>query len=556
MMIRLYPEQLRAQLTEGLRAAYLLLGNDPLLLQESQDAIREAAAAQGFTEHHTFSIDNSTDWQAIFALSQAMSLFASRQTLLLILPENGPNAAINEQLATLVGLLHDDLLLIVRGNKLTKAQENAAWLTALAQRAVQVSCQTPEYAQLPCWLAARAKQHQLQLDDAASQLLCYCYEGNLLALAQALERLALLWPDGKLTLPRVEQAVNDAAHFTPYHWVDALLAGKSKRVLHVLQQLRLEGCEPAILLRTLQRELLLLVTLKRQATHTPLRSLFDKHRVWQNRRQLLSDALTRLSGEQLRQAVTLLTRAELTFKQDYGHDVWPELESLSLLLCHKALADVFVDMTQLQAIYGGTFDPVHYGHLKPVEILANQIGLSKVIIMPNNVPPHRPQPEATSAQRVHMLKLAIADKPLFTLDERELRRDTPSWTAQTLQEWRQEQGPRKPLAFIIGQDSLLTFPTWHNYETILDNAHLIVCRRPGYPLTMAQEADQRWLDRHLTHDVESLHNRPSGVIYLAETPWFDISATIIRQRLERGESCAEMLPAAVLDYIREQGLYC
>lgn len=84
-----------------------------------------------------------------------------------------------------------------------------------------------------------------------------------------------------------------------------------------------------------------------------------------------------------------------------------------------------VDMTQLQAIYGGTFDPVHYGHLKPVEIPANQIGLSKVIIMPNNVPPHRPQPEATSAQRVHMLKLAIADKPLFTLDERELRRDTP-----------------------------------------------------------------------------------------------------------------------------------
>ena len=342
-MIRLYPEQLRAQLTEGLRAAYLLLGNDPLLLQESQDAIREAAAAQGFIEHHTASIDASTDWSALFSLSQAMSLFASRQTLLLILPENGPNVAINEQLATLVSMLHDDLLLIVRGNKLTKAQDNAAWIAALASRAVQVSCQTPEYAQLPRWLAARAKQHHLQLDDAASQLLCYCYEGNLLALAQALERLALLWPDGKLTLPRVEQAVNDAAHFTPYHWVDALLAGKSKRVLHVLQQLRLEGSEPAILLRTLQRELLLLVNLKRQSAHTPLRTLFDKHRVWQNRRQLVSDALARLSADQLRQAVTLLTRAELTFKQDYGHSVWPELESLSLLLCHKALADVFID---------------------------------------------------------------------------------------------------------------------------------------------------------------------------------------------------------------------
>ena len=108
-------------------------------------------------------------------------------------------------------------------------------------------------------------------------------------------------------------------------------------------------------------------------------------------------------------------------------------------------------MHSLQALYGGTFDPVHYGHLKPVEILANLIGLQRVTIMPNNVPPHRPQPEATSEQRKEMLALAIADKPLFRLDERELRRDTPSWTSQTLQEWRAEQGPDQPLAFIIGQ---------------------------------------------------------------------------------------------------------
>lgn len=342
-MIRLYPEQLRAQLSEGLRAAYLLLGNDPLLLQESQDAVRHAATEQGFIEHHTFSLDASTDWNEIFSLSQALSLFSSRQTLLLLLPENGPNAAINEQLTRLISLLHDDLLLIIRGNKLTKAQENAAWVSALASNAVQVSCQTPEQAQLPRWLATRAKLLNLQLDEPASQLLCYCYEGNLLALSQALERLSLLWPDGKLTLPRVEQAVNDAAHFTPFHWVDALLAGKSKRALHILQQLRLEGSEPVILLRTVQRELLLLVNLKRQSAHTPLRALFDKHRVWQNRRGLVGDAINRLSGDQLRQAVTLLTQAELTLKQDYGQSVWAELESLSLLLCHKALADVFID---------------------------------------------------------------------------------------------------------------------------------------------------------------------------------------------------------------------
>lgn len=101
---------------------------------------------------------------------------------------------------------------------------------------------------------------------------------------------------------------------------------------------------------------------------------------------------------------------------------------------------LMVDMKSLQALFGGTFDPVHYGHLKPVEILANLIGLSRVIIMPNNVPPHRAQPEASGEQRKRMVELAIADKPLFSLDERELKRDTASYTAQTLKEWREEQG--------------------------------------------------------------------------------------------------------------------
>ncbi|POP42812.1 nicotinic acid mononucleotide adenylyltransferase [Superficieibacter electus] len=212
-------------------------------------------------------------------------------------------------------------------------------------------------------------------------------------------------------------------------------------------------------------------------------------------------------------------------------------------------------MTRLQALFGGTFDPVHYGHLKPVETLANLVGLDRTILMPNNVPPHRPQPVASSAQRKKMLELAIADKPLFGLDERELRRDTPSWTSQTLQEWREEQGADKPLAFIIGQDSLLTFHTWHRYETILDYAHVLVCRRPGYPSTLPDPDRQAWLERHLTHDPEALHSLPGGKIYLAETPWYDISSTQIRERLARQQSCHDLLPFAVEEYIQQQGLY-
>lgn len=134
-------------------------------------------------------------------------------------------------------------------------------------------------------------------------------------------------------------------------------------------------------------------------------------------------------------------------------------------------------MASLQALFGGTFDPIHYGHLQTVEALARQVGLRQVTLLPNNVPPHRPQPEASAAQRVAMVELAIADRPLFNLDTRELARQTPSWTVETLEQLRAERGAAQPLAFIIGQDSLLSLHKWHRWESLLDLCHLLVCQR-------------------------------------------------------------------------------
>ncbi|AFJ47796.1 nicotinate-nucleotide adenylyltransferase [Shimwellia blattae] len=211
--------------------------------------------------------------------------------------------------------------------------------------------------------------------------------------------------------------------------------------------------------------------------------------------------------------------------------------------------------SSLLALFGGTFDPIHYGHLKPVEALARQIALRHVVIMPNNVPPHRPQPQASSEQRKIMVSLAIARNPLFQLDCRELQRTSPSFTADTLEEIRQETGPRRPLAFIIGQDSLLTLPRWHRYQRISELCHLLVCRRPGYPVKMDSAAHQHWLDSRLTRNIADLHQQPGGKIFLADTPLFDISATTIRKRLEQAQSCADLLPPAVMQYIIDQGLY-
>jgi DNA polymerase-3 subunit delta len=126
--------------------------------------------------------------------------------------------------------------------------------------------------------------------------------------------------------------------------VDALLAGKSKRAWHILQQLQQEEVEPVILLRTLQRELLLLLTLQRATAHTQQRTLFDQHKVWQNRRSLITQALQRITDLQLQQAVRLLSTIEVALKKDHQQSVWSALENLSMLICGKPLTTSFSDV--------------------------------------------------------------------------------------------------------------------------------------------------------------------------------------------------------------------
>ncbi|WP_457913411.1 DNA polymerase III subunit delta [Candidatus Gillettellia adelgis] len=342
-MIRIYSNQLAAQLRKGLCKHYLLIGNEPLMLQESQDLIRDAAKQQQFSTYYSISLDIHADWDAIFNICQTINLFTRRQILLLIFPDNGLFSPFENHLTQLSELLHNDILLILRSSYLPKSQEKSVWFKALSCNAVYVSCQSPTPTQLPRWIFARAQLMQLTLEDAANKLLSYCYEGNLLALSQVLEMLSLLYPDGILTVSRINQVVYDASYFTPLHWINAILEGKNDRAWHIFQQLKKRDVEPAILLRTLQRELLVLLTIQRYMVLVPLHTLFDQHKVWKNRQNLITQAIHRLSTDQLRQAVQRLRQSELILKTDHIQLVWLELETLSMLLCTENVSYEFIN---------------------------------------------------------------------------------------------------------------------------------------------------------------------------------------------------------------------
>lgn len=193
-------------------------------------------------------------------------------------------------------------------------------------------------------------------------------------------------------------------------------------------------------------------------------------------------------------------------------------------------------------IFGGTFDPVHLGHLS-VAWEAAELLDAEVSLLPDSIPPHRPPPIARVEQRVAMLRAALQGQSRLQLDTRELARSGPSYTVDTLHELRAEHGPR-PLIWLVGADAFAKLATWHRWHELFTLAHIGVLSRPGVPASLPAELEREVAGRRVS-DAASLHASPAGkVIQLAVTP-LEISATRIRELLAAGRDPRYLLPAGL-----------
>ena len=205
-------------------------------------------------------------------------------------------------------------------------------------------------------------------------------------------------------------------------------------------------------------------------------------------------------------------------------------------------------------LFGGTFDPVHIGHLRTALELKNALALAEMRLMPSAQPPHRAPPWASPKQRMAMLQLGLVDEPGLVADDRELRRDGPSYTVDSLIELRLEIGPEVPLCLCIGMDALLTINQWHRWRELTDFAHLVVAARPGWHLPDSGEVWD-FVNGHRIHQTGELQTTAAGGLLIREMTLLPISATGIRQALQRGESIRYLVPDGIIDYINQNQLY-
>ena len=208
-------------------------------------------------------------------------------------------------------------------------------------------------------------------------------------------------------------------------------------------------------------------------------------------------------------------------------------------------------------ILGGTFDPIHYAHLRLAEELADALDLAQVRFVPASIPPHRASPQVSATHRADMVRLACADNARFVLDDRECRRAGPSYTVDTLLELRAELGSACSLCLLMGLDAFLGLTTWSRWERLFELAHIVIAHRPGFaldpgavPATLARELAAR-----RAKATRELRQSWAGLVWLQAITPLDVSATAIREAIREQRSPRYLLPDSVLDYIHRSSLY-
>lgn len=331
--MKLYYDQFSQHLTRQLLPAYLISGDEILFMQEAIAQLKVTAKQAGFVEWLTFSVDSSFDWSNFQAAMRSRSLFSEKQAIELRFSNFKISEAGKKQLIDYVTKPAADKLLLINAPKLDGNVQKSTWVKTIEKMGCWLTIWPLQPAQVLPWLTQRLRAAGFAAEREAVQMLGYRTQGNLLAASQEIEKLALTFAPGTLTVAQILEASSDQSRFELFDWVDAVLQQQAVAALRMLKQFKQEAVEPILIIWALARELRLLIRMAVALKNTGnIESVLTSNGVWEKRKPIVKKALQAYSLNNFQMALTALASIDQMIKGAKSGSVWIELEKLSLHL--------------------------------------------------------------------------------------------------------------------------------------------------------------------------------------------------------------------------------
>lgn len=324
--------QLEASLAKNLAPVYLFSGDEPLQLGEAADAVRKAAQLAGFVNRELLIADNAHfNWNQLAETADSFSIFADKKIIDLRLPSGTVGVEGAKALVAYCERLPDATLLIITLGKLSKDALKSRWVQAIDKQGVIMQVWPLEGLDLQHWLQRRMQQRGLDTSTEGLRILLNRVEGNLLAAAQEIEKLYVLYGSGRIESQHIADAVVDSSRYDVFKLMDSVLSGNVERIFKILSGLKAEGIAAPIVLWALTREARMLIKIKLAlASGQDKEMVFRNNQIWDKRKQLVSESLKRLGDSDLQSLLVLSAKADRQSKGQEGGDVWDTLLNICL----------------------------------------------------------------------------------------------------------------------------------------------------------------------------------------------------------------------------------
>ena len=327
------PEQLHSSVSNQMASTYFAFGAEILLVEQSLSTIKAAARENGFTERFRFDIDGNYSWDSMFSLISSPSLFAEKRIIECRLTSGKIGVRGSKALTEIVGVLPEDILLIISSGKLEMVQQKSKWFKALDKNGVIIQHWEVQSNQLVGWITGNMTQLGLDSNIEAANAIAYCTEGNLLATMQEIEKLKIAYPDGKINLKEYLDQIDQQSQYSVFGLIDSALQGDTNKVNKIFNSLVDDSIPPVILISSLYREIRNLVMMSIELkTSDTLESTLNKNRVWQKRKPVISNALKKHSYQKLQKLLLKLGRIDRSLKGMDNLSVYDELQNVVISL--------------------------------------------------------------------------------------------------------------------------------------------------------------------------------------------------------------------------------